>query len=326
MERRQFVFPHARIFLGEPGPMRLHVTVAIQTKCISGEWVLPSPAKVNLMLSVHGRRADGWHALTSLVVPLEFGDTLTIRAAPSFDRLRCTNPAVPLGPNNLVLRAAALLRARLGREVYFEFDLDKRIPIGAGLGGGSSNAAVALQGMNQVLGRPFGKQALSEMAATLGSDCPFFIEAQPALMCGRGEVIEPLSAALAAPLRGTRVLLFRPDFAVDTPWAYQHLAAGAPNGYEAEAIAMARLAQFSKTGHLAEMLYNSFEAPVGNKYLAIATLLEQLRASGVACLMSGSGSACFALPNGEGPNVEQIKQIIRDAWGEAVFWVETFIH
>ncbi len=275
------------------------------------------------MLSVHGRRGDGFHALTSLVVALEFGDTLTIRPSDSVDVLRCSDAAVPLGPENLVLKAAAALRARLGREVFFEFDLDKRIPMGAGLGGGSGNAAVALRGMNQLLGEPFTNEVLCEIAAELGSDCPFFIEGDPAWMRGRGEVIEPLEAELAERLRGTRLVLFRPDFGVETAWAYRRLAAGAPEGYEAEAAGVARVEHFIETGELGDVLYNSFEAPVGDKYLAISTLLAHLREQGVACLMSGSGSCCFALLEKDGLSSEQIEGIVRDAWGEAVFWVET---
>ena len=277
------------------------------------------------MLSVHGRREDGFHALTSLVVALEFGDTLTIRMSESADVLRCSDPAVPLGPENLVLKAAVAFRARLGREVTFEFDLDKRIPMGAGLGGGSGNAAVALRGMNQLSGEPFTNDVLCEIAAELGSDCPFFIEGNPALMSGRGEVIEPLEAALAERLRGTRMVLFRPDFGVETAWAYGRLAAGAPECYESEAVGVARLERFIETGALGDVLYNSFEGPVGSKYLAISTLLEQLRASGVECLMSGSGSCCFALLEENGAGAEKIEGIVRDAWGEAVFWVETSI-
>ena len=277
------------------------------------------------MLSVHGRREDGFHALTSLVVALKYGDTLTIRQVEAEDVLRCTDPAVPLGPENLVLKAAAAFRARLGREVYFEFDLDKRIPMGAGLGGGSGNAAVALQGMNQLAGDPFTNVELCDIAAELGSDCPFFIEGAPAWMRGRGEVIEPLEAALAARLRGTRLVLFRPDFGVETGWAYGRLVAGAPETYESEVAGLARMERFIETEDLADVLYNSFEAPVGRKYFAISTLLAGLREQGVACLMSGSGSCCFALLEKNGASSEDISRFVRDAWGEGVFWVETSI-
>ena len=277
------------------------------------------------MLSVHGQRADGFHALTSLVVALEFGDTLTIRAGGSRDVLHCSDPAVPLGPENLLLKAAAAFRSRLGRAEYFEFNLNKRIPMGAGLGGGSSNAAVALRGMNQLAGEPFSNAVLCELAAELGSDCAFFIEGRAAWMRGRGEVIEPVAAEVAERLRGTRVVLFRPNFGVETAGAYGRLVAGAPGSYEPEAAGVARMQHFIESGTLADVLFNSFEGPVGSKYLAISTLLAQLRAAGVECLMSGSGSCCFALLEENCAHVSQIEKIVRDAWGEAVFWVETSI-
>jgi 4-diphosphocytidyl-2-C-methyl-D-erythritol kinase len=289
------------------------------------ELTLPSPAKVNLMLSVHGPRGDGFHALTSLVVALEFGDTLTIASAEKRDVLRCNDPAVPLGAENLVLKAAAAFRARLGRAVFFTFDLDKQIPLGAGLGGGSGNAAVALQGMNQLVGSPLTHAELCEVAAELGSDCPFFIDGAPAWMRGRGEVIEPLGAALAQRLRGTRLVLFRPDFGIETGWAYGRLVAGAPQTYESEAAGVARMQRFIDTGDLADVLYNSFEAPVGRKYCALSTLLAELRAQGVPCLMSGSGSCCFAVLEENGASAAGIERFVRDAWGEGVFWVETLI-
>ena len=277
------------------------------------------------MLSVHGQRADGFHALTSLVVALEFGDTLTIRAGGSRDVLHCSDPAVPLGPENLLLKAAAAFRSRLGRAEYFEFNLNKRIPMGAGLGGGSGNAAVALRGMNQLAGEPFSNAVLCELAAELGSDCAFFIEGRAAWMRGRGEVIEPVAAEIAERLRGTRVVLFRPNFGVETAGAYGRLVAGAPGSYEPEAAGVARMQHFIESGTLADVLFNSFEGPVGSKYLAISTLLAQLRAAGVECLMSGSGSCCFALLEENCAHVSQIEKIVRDAWGEAVFWVETSI-
>jgi 4-diphosphocytidyl-2-C-methyl-D-erythritol kinase len=280
---------------------------------------------VNLMLSVHGRRVDGFHSLTSLIVALEFGDTLTIRESGSADVLHCSDPAVPVGAENLVLKAAVLFRARLGRAVFFDFNLDKRIPMGAGLGGGSGNAAAALCGMNQLMGQPLTRAVLSELAAELGSDCPFFIESEPAWMRGRGEVIEPLQSSLAERLKGKRLVLFRPDFGVDTAAAYKRLVAGGSENYESEAAAAARLERFIETGELDDVLFNSFEAPVGSKYLAIPTLLAQLRAAGISCLMSGSGSCCFALLGEDGSNCEKIKRIVREAWGEAVFWVETSI-
>lgn len=276
------------------------------------------------MLSVHGPRADGFHALTSLVVALNFGDELSVAiSSQGADRLSSSDAAVPLGPDNLILKAAALYRQRLGRAVYFKFDLVKRIPMGAGLGGGSSNASTALLAMNALLGQPLETSALLELAAELGSDCPFFIDPRPTVMRGRGEWLEALKPAWAESLRGLRLALFRPPFGIETAWAYRQLVAGAPMSYEEESIAVARLKYLEQPNGVAQLLYNSFEAAVGQKYLAIPTLLEVLRERGVTCLMSGSGSCCFALLDQSPISSSQFKELCQNAFGEVIFWVET---
>ena len=299
--------------------------VFIQTESNNFKLRVHSPAKVNLLLSVHGRRSDGFHELTSLVAALKFGDELNLELGDQADVLECSDPAVPTGAENLVLKAAEAFRSRLGRAVYFKFNLEKRIPVGAGLGGGSGNAASALLGMNQLLGGPLSRQTLCEVAAELGSDCPFFIEGKPAWMFGRGETIEPLDDALAEKLLGTPVVLFKPDFSINTAWAYEYLAKKMPQLYRPEAVNTGIVEEMIQNGVLKNVLSNTFEASVGNKYLALPTLLEQLRDSGVVCLMSGSGSCCFALPEDKNMPVAQIKSVVQDAWGKSVFWVETFI-
>ena len=286
-----------------------------------------SPAKVNLMLSVHGRRPDGFHELTSLMVALKFGDTLTVSISDSGrDTLLCSNPEVPVSSENLVLKAAKAFRARLDCADHFEFKLEKRIPVGAGFGGGSGNAVAALAGMNQLLGDPLEKETLYELAADLGSDCSFFVEAKPACIYGRGERIEPLSAGSCKRLRGMPVALFKPNFGINTAWAYECLAANAPGSYQPAPVDKARLEKSIKSGALDAILNNSFEAPIGKKYIALPTLLGQLRAAGVICMMSGSGSGCFALPENGNVGLEKIKEMVMDEWGKAVFWVETSIY
>ncbi|MFW6217882.1 MAG: 4-(cytidine 5'-diphospho)-2-C-methyl-D-erythritol kinase [Verrucomicrobiota bacterium] len=284
-----------------------------------------SPAKINLMLSVHGRREDGFHRLTSLAVPLAFGDELSVRPAERADRLECADPAVPVGADNLILRAAKLFCRALPAPRYFEFKLEKRIPMGAGLGGGSSNAATALTAMNRLCGEPFDGRELRRIAAELGSDCAFFIDPRLALMRGRGERIDPLPPAQAGALEGRRLILFYPEFGVGTAWAYGDLAAHAPEFYEDEAAAERRLEAFERGGDLDALLFNSFEAAVGRKYRAIPALLSKLRDGGIACLMSGSGSACFALAPPEAARTARLKDCIRDAWGPDAFCVETSV-
>ena len=281
-----------------------------------------APAKVNLMLSVQGRRADGFHDLTSLVAPLEFGDELELRLSggPS-DSLVVEGQSVPLDGSNLVLKAAQAFREKTGRAETFDFRLKKRIPAGAGLGGGSSDAVAALKGMDALLGTGLGPAALREVAADLGSDCPFFVDAAPTFMRGRGERLERVDEAVSERLAGQRLLLFRPGFGVETAWAYRRLAAH-PEGYEPASLAEAHLRAFRDGGELSAVMRNGFEAVVGRKFLAIPCLLAILQDRGFRCMMSGSGSACFALVEDDA-QVAEMTRIVLNCWGESTFWVET---
>ncbi|MEN8661431.1 MAG: 4-(cytidine 5'-diphospho)-2-C-methyl-D-erythritol kinase [Lentimonas sp.] len=296
--------------------------MSVPTDCIE----LLSPAKVNLMLSVHGPQADGFHALTSVVVALDFGDRLSVQQASSReDVLRCADPSVPTGIENLVVQAAALFRETVGKPLYYEFELEKSIPMGAGLGGGSSNASTALLAMNSLAGEPLSKGTLMELAAQLGSDCPFFIDPRPSLMKGRGELIEPLADELADVLRGQSIVLFRPDFAVNTAWAYGQLREHAPDGYEDEGVALNRFLGFERSQDLGELLFNSFEPVVVRKYVSVACILTELREKEVQCLMSGSGSCCFAILKESNLSSSHMHGICRNAWGSSVFWVVTSV-
>ena len=284
-----------------------------------------APAKVNLTLAVHGRRDDGFHALTSLVVACEFRDTLDGRInLGESDVLSSDGVEVPLDSSNLILKAAAVFRKVTGSTDHFDFRLTKRIPIGAGLGGGSSDGVAALKLMDALSGTGLGRDVMLELAAQLGSDCPFFVDGAPALMCGRGERIEPLDEELVSRLKGQRLVLFRPSFGIDTGWAYGCLAAYPDLYYTDESDARGRVAALLEGGDLSELLQNVFESAVGRKFIAIPVLLEKLRARGHACLMSGSGSCCFALVKND-ISASEIVELSRKCWGERIFWVETSI-
>lgn len=273
------------------------------------------------MLSVHGRRDDGFHALSSVVAPLAFGDQLHIRRADQ-DKLVCSDPNIPVGSDNLILRALAAFRKRIGAIGAFEFSLEKKIPMGAGLGGGSSNAAAALLGVNELLGKPLNQDTLMELAAEIGSDCPFFINPVPAVMRGRGEIIEPLDRDVGRRMIGLPIILFRPEFSIGTAWAYGQLIESSPDSYEAETIGLGRIDRFKREGVIADLLFNSFEKAVGRKFLAIPTMLEDLRSEGFHVLLSGSGSCCFSIGR---ENIENLREILNAGWGDHVFWVETKI-
>lgn len=274
-----------------------------------------SPAKINLMLAVTGRREDGFHNLVSVVAPLAWGDTLHVSASEGF-ALSCDDPAVPVDESNLVIRAAKAFCAATAGRGGAHFRLEKRIPMGAGLGGGSSNAAATLRALNQLAGEPLDHQALGKLAASLGADCPLFLEGAPVIMRGRGETIETLTEVERARLRGRRVLIFKPGFGVPTPWAYGRMVAN-PDSYMAPEKAEAHLARWRKDDQrdVGDLLCNNMEAAVYAKYPALPALHQILEEQfGLKARMSGSGSASFVFPD-VGTDLSAVETCIRDAWG-----------
>ena len=162
-----------------------------------------SPAKINLTLSVHGQREDGFHDLSSCMVAVDFGDRLKIqRIEGDCDQLHVEGLELSSGPDNLILQAADLFRHTTGCRQCFRFDLLKTIPIGAGLGGGSSNAATAIQAMNQLMQAPLQGPQLLQLAAELGSDCSFFCSLGLRLSVGAVSGLHPSIPILTKRLKG----------------------------------------------------------------------------------------------------------------------------
>ncbi|HVT71818.1 MAG TPA: 4-(cytidine 5'-diphospho)-2-C-methyl-D-erythritol kinase [Lacunisphaera sp.] len=282
-----------------------------------------SPAKLNLFLAITGRRADGFHDLVSVAAPLDLGDELAARGGErrggSQFSLECDDPSIPAGADNLVLRAADAFATATGWREAVHFQLTKRIPAGAGLGGGSSNAVAALRLLNELAGRPLGPEALAGLAAGLGSDCALFLANAPVVMRGRGEHVTPLPPAAAARLRGRRVLLLKPAFSISTAWAYGRMAATG-TGYRPPAEAEAHLAAWlGGAGPAEELLANDMEEVAFDKFVALPVLLAALRRDfGLAPRMSGSGSACYALLRDDCVTAP-ISAFIRAGWGPAAF-------
>jgi len=285
-----------------------------------------SPAKVNLFLAVTGRRADGFHDLVSVVAPLDFGDELVAEAGDgrretggSRFSLTCDHPEVPTDGSNLILRAAEAFAAATGWNTPVHFRLTKRIPPGAGLGGGSSNAVAALRALNQLSGGLLVASRLREVAAKLGSDCALFLADAPVVMRGRGDRVEPLPAPATARLRGRRVLLFKPSFGISTPWAYQRLIARGGD-YLPLGEAENRLAAWvGGEARAEELLANNMEPAAFEKYVALPLLLAKLRREfGAVARMSGSGSACYALL-GDDQVPDPLVALIRACWGAGAF-------
>lgn len=247
-------------------------------------------AKVNLDLRVLGVRADGYHELRTVFQTIELHDTLVCSEKPGPFTLKCRNPGVPLDAGNLVWKAAAALWTALGRTGEIRdalVQIDKKIPVEAGLGGGSSDAAAALI----ALGRLWGGAPvtlLREVGATIGADVPFFLSGGTALGLGRGEEIYPL-----VDLPPHYVVIVRPPFGVSTAEAYawydEDRAAGLRENREFQTLPVpwpSRAAQ----------MVNDLEPPVLRRHQEIGALKIQLREAGAtAAAMSGSGSAVFGL-------------------------------
>jgi 4-diphosphocytidyl-2-C-methyl-D-erythritol kinase len=255
-----------------------------------------SPCKVNLLLNILGRRADGFHELETVMQPVNLCDRLTFERCGGSVELSCSDATLPVDARNLVHRAATgfLQAAKAGGGVRIH--LEKKIPLAAGLGGGSGNAATTLLALNELFGRPLPAAKLDELAAALGSDVPFFLQDKPVLARGRGEKIQPLDFFPA--LSGSAMLLIHPGFGISTPWAYQNLARfpAALNGQPDRAQKLISKLQAGDLRAASAEFYNSLEAPALEKYPVLALFQEFLRANGaLAALMSGSGSTTFAI-------------------------------
>jgi 4-diphosphocytidyl-2-C-methyl-D-erythritol kinase len=255
-----------------------------------------SPCKVNLLLNILGRRADGFHELETVLQPVKLCDELTFERAGSAVQLSCNHPELPTDSKNLVHRAAAAFLAAAKISDGICIHLQKNLPLAGGIGGGSANAAVTFTALNELFGSPLLPAKLHELAAALGSDIPFFLYDQPALATGRGEKVELLENFPA--LRGKAFFLAHPGFGISTPWSYQNLARfpEALNGRAGRATELVSKLQAGDLSAAAGGFYNSLEAPAFEKFPVLSLYQEFLRENGaLVSLMSGSGSTTFAI-------------------------------
>lgn len=257
---------------------------------------LSSPCKVNLLLNILGKREDGFHALETVMQPVRLHDNLSFHRTGSDIQLTSSETTLPVDARNLVHRAARAFLDAAGLREGVKMHLEKRIPLAAGLGGGSGNAATTLLGLNELFGEPLRHEDLHQIASSLGSDIPFFLQKRPALATGRGEIITPLDPFPA--LRGTALLLIHPGFGIATAWAYAQLRRfpEALNGRPGRGQELIDKLQGDDLAAVGGAFYNSLEAPALEKFPLLAIFQEFLRAHGaVAAMMSGSGSTTFAV-------------------------------
>ena len=255
-----------------------------------------SHCKINLLLNVVGRRADGFHELEMLMLPVPIFDRLDFELAGERIELTCNRPGIPTDSGNLVCQAAESFAAKASVSGGVRIHLEKTIPAEGGLGGGSGNAAATLLALNELHGQPLGQAALQALAAELGSDVPFFLQAEAAVAKGRGEIIEPIAPLTA--LDGKVLLLVRPGFGVPTPWAYRSLAKfpDAATRTLGQADELAKRLANGPLGDDSDALNNSLEVPVFDKFPLLKLLKEHALANGAeAALLCGSGSTVFAI-------------------------------
>ena len=251
----------------------------------------PSPAKINLGLRILGKRADGYHSIETILHALDLYDWLSFRRTEDEGiRLSCSNPVLPTDERNLVTRAAGALQRAGHVRQGVEIHLDKRIPLAAGLGGGSSNAATTLLALNRLWGLQWDVTALHREAVQLGSDVPFFLGGPAALARGRGEELVPLPPG--PPLRG---VLVNPGFGVSAGWAYSQFDGRSHATGDSMARITAALARHELTA-LAAAVVNDLEPGVARTHPVIGEMREALRAAGASVVfMSGSGPTLCGL-------------------------------
>jgi 4-diphosphocytidyl-2-C-methyl-D-erythritol kinase len=248
------------------------------------------PAKVNLYLRVVGRRPDGYHDLVTVMQALTLADELTIipegGSGPAV-RLECDRDDLGPTADNLVVRAARAFQEECGRDLKVRLVLDKRIPVAAGLGGGSSDAAGTLLALNEMAGGPLDYPGLHRLATRLGADVPFFLKRQPAVGRGTGTRLSDL------PLRPYWYLLANPGVPLSTGWVYENL--------DLAGLAAAPTPEAWDPDHPETWLRNDLATVAMRRFPELARVLDALKQAGARCQgMSGSGPTVFGLyPTGE---------------------------
>jgi 4-diphosphocytidyl-2-C-methyl-D-erythritol kinase len=250
-------------------------------------------AKINIGLHVLGKRSDGYHNIETLFRLIDLYDELQFLMADEGTAFSSDHPLLPNDNTNLCLRAVHLLRDVTGIHSGVEITLKKRIPLGAGLGGGSSDAAAVLKGLTKLWALDISTTELQTISATLGSDVPFFFSSQTAYATGRGERLEPCSARIPY-----WILTVTPDIHVSTAWAYAHVKPS--SGSDRPDLRELLLSSADNPAELRKRLRNDFEEPVFTEFPEIAGVKEILLKQGAdVALMSGSGSSVFGFFSSE---------------------------
>jgi 4-diphosphocytidyl-2-C-methyl-D-erythritol kinase len=277
-----------------------------------------SPAKINLFLRILDQRQDGYHDIETVMLPLDFGDQITLELANKGVTLECNDPRLPTDDTNLALQAANLLAKYSGARHGAKISLFKRTPLAAGLGGGSSNAAMVLKSLSKLWQLDVSQEVLGEIAAKMGSDINFFLFGGAALCSGRGELVKPIRCKLSA-----AILLVKPGFGIPTKWAYDCWSRSATRltVRPPEVSLMLRALADDDLLGVSRCLFNSLETSSVYKFPVLRLLKEAMQAGGaIGALMSGSGGTVFGLFADANSANESARQI-REEFGPST-WMQ----
>ena len=247
---------------------------------------IKTPAKINFGLNVIAKRADGFHNIETIYYPVDIWDTITFSESDKFI-FETDNETLNSEKDNIILKAVSVLEDHSKKKLNAKIHLSKKIPIGAGLGGGSSDAAAVLKTLNSLFRLNIDSLNLNEMAANIGSDVPFFLNPYPSFATSRGEVLEQINFKI-----DYAIFLINPGIFVSTKWAYEKVK---PRKSGLSLIELYRIGKL-KPENFKEYITNDFEKPVMEEFQAIRKLKEELYEMGADfALMSGSGSSLFAI-------------------------------
>lgn len=242
-------------------------------------------AKINIGLNIIRKRSDGYHDIESIFYPINFHDDLYFKKSDSF-KLICSNQEIN-EQENLVTKAIKILENETKQKFNVEISLTKRIPIGAGLGGGSSNAAQTIVALNKLFQLNLSEETQKDLAAKVGADAPFFINSSPSLVTSKGEKLEALSLKIKFP-----ILIVNPGIQISTKWAYENIN---PSG-KTNLLGNLFKQNISDVHKWKEKIFNGFERIVFEKHREIAEIKDNLYKSGaIFSLMTGSGSTVYGI-------------------------------
>ncbi len=268
-----------------------------------------SPAKLNIRLKVTGRRADGYHELVSIMVPVTLFDQIELKTDQSEGiHIACQGFSVPENEDNLIFRAAQAFFSKTGLAPNLSINLTKNIPVAAGLGGGSSNAACTLKVLNEMWSNPLTIQDLEDVAVNLGADVPFFLHSKPCVARGIGEILEPIEK-----WPKFWYVIVKPPISVSTAWAYKNLKLKLTTD---EYLYI--LFQLTKgMSRIADILENDLETVTAAHYPVINTIKEDLVDAGAeGALMSGSGPSVFGIFRSENQALSAKRHLASRKLGE----------